>query len=657
MELPQFFKAIANRLTAKKYEGIIGGGLPLNPKSWGKGDYLSALDISLYTNKAIAKRASQVGEIQFALHDAKGGVIEKDPVLDLLYKPNGMLTGPQFWALYQTYYDVIGEVYILMESSREIFDVKKVTGLHLLNPSAVTLKFKPDGTLDGYEYKGASKTTKYNPDQVIYVHNPDPKNPWRGQSLLRAGINAIETEVQIATYHARILANGGKVEGVFKFKTGNLTEDQLVQIKDRYKKEYAAASKSGIPLFLGGDSEYIKTGLSPNELAFLEAKKATFEDICVLTDVPRSMMANTSDTKFDNADAERATFLRETIRPLLRTLTVALDSALVPDNRTLTFIDPTPENVEEKRKNIETASTINAITTNEKRELLKGLGIELDPVDGGDEILVPFSVMPLGTDRSATPAASKSKSGELSHPLQDADVRQVYGKMMIKRMDAREKIFKKALDGYFEDQSKRIVEKLSPNKSRTFRHKALDEFLSVEVEVKIGKTLFVPILLDLLKQAGVDAMELGGSSYDFVLSDSIKSWMDNRTELFLREVNETTFKKLQDAFSDSLEQEEGREGLINRIEDTYDGFRGKRAPTIARTEVHNATQYGTMQGYKQAGLSIKIWVAVVDDHTRESHLSIDGEERPIDRPFSNGLMFPGDPSAGPEEVINCRCVI
>ena len=64
-----------------------------------------------------------------------------------------------------------------------------------------------------------------------------------------------------------------------------------------------------------------------------------------------------------------------------------------------------------------------------------------------------------------------------------------------------------------------------------------------------------------------------------------------------------------------------------------------------------------MEGYKQAGLTTKIWVAVQDGETRDSHAITDGEEKPINMAFSNGLMFPGDPNGSAEEVINCRCVI
>ena len=66
-----------------------------------------------------------------------------------------------------------------------------------------------------------------------------------------------------------------------------------------------------------------------------------------------------------------------------------------------------------------------------------------------------------------------------------------------------------------------------------------------------------------------------------------------------------------------------------------------------------------MEGYKQAGLKTKIWVWApgVQGGVREWHQDMDGEEVPIDHYFSNGLRYPGDPSASAEEVINCSCSI
>jgi HK97 family phage portal protein len=645
-------KKISERATAKSYIGIMGDALPkASSQAWGGSEFLDAMEVSLYTNRAISKRADKVGEIEFLLRDEKGNTIERDALLDLLYKPNSVFTGPQFWGLYQKYYDGVGEVYIYVERATEFGEGKKVKALHLLNPTNVTPHFTSTGEIEKYTYKTGAKDVEYTKDDVLYVHNPDPKNPLRGVSLLKAGMSAIQTETQIATYHSRVLANGGKVEGVFKFKTGTLTQTQLEEIKDKYKKEYAGAKKAGIPLFLGGDADYVKLGLTPEELSFLEAKRMTLDDICILTGVPKSLLASTTDVKFDNADADRAIFLRETIRPLLVTLTTLLDERLFPDNRTLTFVDPTPENIDAKLKETESGIRNFYMTINEARARHG-----LDPVDNGDDIMVPFSLSPLGSTPEAV-GEEATKSARRLHPLRDADMRKSYGKVQSKRGEAHERTFKRNLRVYLKEQEARVLENLGNAKNLKTFTKNVDNALNIELEVMIGKKAFLPVLTALVKQAGIDAMEIGGSERDFNVSTNIASWIESRAGIFLRSINTTTHKQLKDAFADSMNAEDGREGLINRIQDIYKDASKQRAALIARTEVHNSMQYGTVEGYRQSGLTTKIWVAVMDDATRDSHADVDGEEKPIDMVFSNGLMYPGDSSAPAEEVINCRCVV
>ena len=85
------------------------------------------------------------------------------------------------------------------------------------------------------------------------------------------------------------------------------------------------------------------------------------------------------------------------------------------------------------------------------------------------------------------------------------------------------------------------------------------------------------------------------------------------------------------------------------------------AVRIARTEGHRIQAQSTMDAaYKaqeKGADMLKQWDAALDSRTRESHTIVDGEIRELDKPFSNGLMFPGDPAGGAAEVVNCRCAL
>ena len=98
-----------------------------------------------------------------------------------------------------------------------------------------------------------------------------------------------------------------------------------------------------------------------------------------------------------------------------------------------------------------------------------------------------------------------------------------------------------------------------------------------------------------------------------------------------------------------------------------------RAKTIARTEVHGAANYGSLQAAKKAGVSSKKeWLSAQDLRTRSieagddwDHLTYDGTTVGMDEVFAfesakgqrDLLQYPGDPSGAGGNVINCRCTM
>lgn len=93
----------------------------------------------------------------------------------------------------------------------------------------------------------------------------------------------------------------------------------------------------------------------------------------------------------------------------------------------------------------------------------------------------------------------------------------------------------------------------------------------------------------------------------------------------------------------------------------YTNIGFNNAVRIARTEGHRIQIQSTMDTCykaKEKGADVvKQWDSTLDKRTRKSHQKVDGEIRELDEPFSNGLMFPGDPAGGAAEVVNCRCAL
>jgi uncharacterized protein with gpF-like domain len=117
----------------------------------------------------------------------------------------------------------------------------------------------------------------------------------------------------------------------------------------------------------------------------------------------------------------------------------------------------------------------------------------------------------------------------------------------------------------------------------------------------------------------------------------------------------------------------GQNDIADMIMEQAPQVSESRAKTIARTEIHGAANYGSLQAAKRAGVaSKKEWLSAQDLRTRSieagddwDHLTYDGTTVGMDESFAfesakgqrDILQYPGDPSGAGGNVINCRCTL
>ncbi len=127
----------------------------------------------------------------------------------------------------------------------------------------------------------------------------------------------------------------------------------------------------------------------------------------------------------------------------------------------------------------------------------------------------------------------------------------------------------------------------------------------------------------------------------------------------LTKVNDATKKRVGKLLKDSINSGESLQQITDKIDDVLGGNR-KRALVVARTQVSGAVSGGRHQSMKEAGVKKRRWVTSGDvDTVRPDHRKANGQIVKIDEPFNVGsenLMYPGDPSGSPKNIVNCRCV-
>lgn len=121
-------------------------------------------------------------------------------------------------------------------------------------------------------------------------------------------------------------------------------------------------------------------------------------------------------------------------------------------------------------------------------------------------------------------------------------------------------------------------------------------------------------------------------------------------------------KNINQILTDGYKEGKGIKEVSNRIQQRFNQLETWEANRIARTEIHSSHSLGRRQSYLDLDVEYVEWSSAHDKRVRghkktdlANHMIMDGEIKPINEKYSNGLLYPGDKSGRIEEWVNCRC--
>ncbi|KAF0176440.1 MAG: HK97 family phage portal protein [Limisphaerales bacterium] len=201
-------------------------------------------------------------------------------------------------------------------------------------------------------------------------------------------------------------------------------------------------------------------------------------------------------------------------------------------------------------------------------------------------------------------------------------------------------------------------------------------------EMALGNAVAADFLFDLgafkdqlnyaLRNVAASALQEAGQAQFAALGrDDVFTMPPPRAVRFLRErekrieaMADDVFARVRDELQAGLGQGDSLAKLAARIEGEFTGLSRERAVVVAQTEAGAAYGVANDEAIRQAdggsGRLRKVWLTSGLPNTRHSHLEAARRSEqgiPLDQPFSNGLMYPGDETGPAEEVINCRCTL
>ncbi len=264
--------------------------------------------------------------------------------------------------------------------------------------------------------------------------------------------------------------------------------------------------------------------------------------------------------------------------------------------------------------------------------------------------------------------SQQSKALPCYHKFTDKDRDEAWLKFLGKQ-EPLEQDFMKVLIKLFEVQRKEMLRNIREVMGKSIVKQEMDIdslvneiMFNIEAANEAFKTDLIPMMNGAVIAGGISAIETLPTSVVFdPTSEIIVNYIKTK-EILITGINETSEKVLRKTLVVGIKEGESAVKITKRVNTVFTSFETGRAKTIARTEVSNALNFGTIEGYNQSNVvKEKQWVTARDELVRTTpfdHTAADGETVSMKEDFMNTgepLEYPTDPSGSPGNVINCRC--
>lgn len=329
---------------------------------------------------------------------------DKHPFYDLINYPNPFEgTGDLLDSLY-SFLQIAGNSYMefVQEGKyQELYvlrpDRMKVTIGERGWPSKYTYKVGND---DGVDYLVPNGREKQRP--ILHVKNFHPLNDVYGLSSIEPAAFSVDVHTEAGKYNQALLQNqarpsGCLVMGADKESDGSLTDDQFTRLKQQLEDKYSGPKNAGRPMLLEGGLDWKPMGMSPQDLEFVNGKNQAAREIALSFGIPPMLLGIPGDNTYANLKEAYVALYRQAVLPLVGKVAQGMSVFFRPtygDDFKLWYDQNEIAGLSQERE--DTWTRLNQSTflsTNEKRE-----AVNYEDVDGGDEVLVPSSMVPISMD-------------------------------------------------------------------------------------------------------------------------------------------------------------------------------------------------------------------------------------------------------------------
>ena len=583
-------------------------------------------------------------------------------LLALLDTPNPYYDGVLLQQATVADYNIEGNAYWIKLRSTG----GRVCQLWWMPSSLMEPKWGRSGTsfIDYYEYTVSGKPQRVAVEDVVHFRNGiNPDNMRKGRSPLQSLFREAFTDDEAANMTAALLKNTG-VPGLMvspKDKDAIVSPDDAKKTKELIQK-LTDSDNRGEPLVMMGPSEIQQFGFSPEQMNLKDLRRIPEERISAVLGVPAivaGLGAGLDRSTFANMAEARELAYENNIIPTQKAFGSVVRRQLLTD-----FMDDTKgwqvahdlrevrvlqEDENQKATRIGQMVQYGFITVADAQQ---ATGM---PVDESQHVyLRPLNNVEI--------PAQPTKIASSNIETKDMDWSDENKSVEWKRIDRQRQSWWMKLEDMvlpiYEKEGKAVQDAIAGSKSLKVSADPLYRMAKKAIEKLKGEwaTTIKQADTEIMKEFGMATAIRYGGQFDPFDANAM-DWVVEHTAESVKTIQATNLAEVKEVIKAGVSDGRSNATIAKDLRQFYTDRSPYKATRVARTETSAAAGYGQHASAKQSGfVKTKTWMSARDGRVRDSHsFPMDGQKRPLSETYSNGLMYPGDPSGDPAEFINCRC--
>ena len=235
----------------------------------------------------------------------------------------------------------------------------------------------------------------YKSDQILHYRGLG-LNGLIGYSISDIGQESIGNYLAAQKYSAKFFANDARPGGVLEHPA-KLGEEALKNLKKSWEDMHRGLDNAHRIAVLEEGLSYKAVGIEPKKAQLIEAKKLSRSEIAGLFRVPPHLIMDLEKATYSNIEQQDLGFVKHTLMPWLVRIEQRNNlSLLTPEDRKKYFCKHNVNallrgDIDSRYKAYATGRQWGFLSANEIREFE-----DMNPIDGGDEYLVPMNMSEVG---------------------------------------------------------------------------------------------------------------------------------------------------------------------------------------------------------------------------------------------------------------------